>query len=79
MGIGSAGSTYMNTRVRSSELASVFKHLPTGFPVQHITIAAPIASLVSPSNLLAQQKDKAFLAVGNSVFGLNKRGKEFFR
>lgn len=74
---GSANA--LNTRVRSSELSSVFKHLPTGYPIQHITVALPIVSLSSSANAVAQQKDKAFLAVGNSVYGLNKRGKEFFR
>ena len=88
---GSSASSAFHTQVRSSELTQVFKHLPTGIPVEDIAVSSPMSAAMSAvydaqgttgsatTSRNAQQKDKAFLAVGNSVYGLNKRGKEFFR
>ena len=88
---GNSASSGFHTQVRSSELTQVFKHLPTGIPVEDIAVSSPMSAAMSAvydaqgttgsatTSRNAQQKDKAFLAVGNSVYGLNKRGKEFFR
>ena len=92
-GAGSAASNF-HTQVRSAELTQVFKHLPTGVPVEDIAVVSPVTSAMgalqdahqgaaaapaASGARSSQQKDKAFLAVGNSVYGINKRGKEFFR
>ena len=89
-GIASSGSntasTSFNTRVRATELTPVFKHLPTGVAVQNITVplsslllAASMSGASASSAATVSQKDKAFIAVGNSVYGITKKGKEFFR
>jgi len=51
-----------------AQLLSAFKHLPTGVPIEEVTLG-----------LGAQQREKVFVSQEHTVRGVNKKGKDFFK
>eukprot|EP00898_Chlorokybus_atmophyticus_P008323 jgi/Chlat1/8492/Chrsp80S00652 len=54
--------------IKKGELVTAFKTIPTGQPVTRIVLGSGLA-----------QGDKIFVASGQAIRGLAKKGKEFFR
>ncbi|DBB10076.1 hypothetical protein WJX82_004052 [Trebouxia sp. C0006] len=68
LAVGDSAGVVQCVSVKKGEIVAAFKTLPTGQPVSHVTLGRGQAI----------QRDKIFVAQGQTVQGFTKKGKQFY-